>query len=473
MKCTKSLVGMSVASALLLMSGNVSASAFALIEQSSGLGNAFAGGAAGAEDATTIFFNPAGMSRLKGKQASFAGSFIKPSAKFSNTGSVAATGQTASLGGGGVGDNGGDAGSLALVPNAYVVTELNPVLHFGLGINAPFGLKTEYDATWAGRFQAIKSKLETININPSLAYKVNDSVSLGIGVSYQHISGDLTSATNYGAIVLGAATPYVGLAAAGAATATVNAAGQGEGLSTLTGSDAKWGYNFGALFNLNEDTRIGVAYRSKISYTLSGSVVFSNNRPTASTLAGLGGLATPIANAVAAKTVDGAINLPINMPATFSVSGLHVVNGKWDVMADATWTGWGTFQQLKVDYTNGTNLQTTPENWKNTWRVAVGSSYHYNDQWVARVGVAYDQTPVPDAYRTARIPDNDRTWLAFGGQYKPSKSGTIDFGYAHLFVKDTTISNIQNVSGVSANGNLIGTYANSVDIVSLQYAYSF
>ncbi len=163
------------------------------------------------------------------------------------------------------------------------------------------------------------------------------------------------------------------------------------------------------------------------------------------------------------------MTLPIDMPDYFSISGFHQLNDKWDLMADAARTGWGTFQQLKIDRTNGTNVQTVQENWKNTWRVALGATHHYNEQWLARVGVAYDQTPVPDAYRTARIPDNNRTWLAFGGQYKVSAAGKIDFGYAHLFVKDATIANNQG----QAAGNLVGTYSNSVDILSAQYAYSF
>ena len=133
--------------------------------------------------------------------------------------------------------------------------------------------------------------------------------------------------------------------------------------------------------------------------------------------------------------------------------------------------GWGTLQQLVISRTDGTVVQNTQENWKNTWRVAVGATYHYSDQWLSRLGVAYDQTPVPDAYRTARIPDSNRTWLAFGGQYKASASGKFDFGYAHLFMNNATIANNQTATG--AAGNLVGTYSNSVDILSVQYAYSF
>lgn len=442
MKLRKSLVALSVASALLAMSGNASASAFALIEQSSGLGNAFAGGAAGAEDATTIFFNPAGMSRLKGKQVTVAGSVISPSAKFSGTVTGLAPLQTAGTA------MGGDAGSPALVPNTYMVMELEPALRFGLGINAPFGLQSEYDSNWVGRFQGIKSKLQTINLNPSLSYQANDNVSLGIGLNYQHITGELSSMTNYPALI------YKNTGSLAAANAY---AGQ-EGVSNLTGSDSAWGYNFGALFNINSQTRVGVSYRSKIKYNLNGTVTFAN-RPAV----------------LAPSLPDQSVTLAITMPDSFELSVFHQLDDKWDLMADATRTGWSAFKELNVKKTDGTSLGTpTPENWKNTWRVAIGASYHYNEQLMARVGVAYDQSPVPDAYRTVRIPDNDRKWLSVGGQYKLSKESALDFGYAHLFVKAAALNQSATANpDLLGKGYLTGSYSSSVDILSVQYAYNF
>ena len=304
MKIKKSLVGMSVAGALIAMSGNAAASAFALIEQSSGLGNAFAGGAAGAEDATTIFFNPAGMSRLKGKQVTVAGSLIQPSAKFSDTGSQAATAQ-ATLGG-----NGGDAGGLAFVPNTYMVMEVEPALRFGLGINAPFGLKTDYDPTWVGRFQAITSKIQTVNLNPSLAYQMNDSVSLGLGLNYQRISGDLSSAVNYSAAAGLALVTTPGLTPLQQAALGAVAVGSAEGVSAMSGSDSAWGYNFGALINVTPGTRIGLSYRSKIKYNLNGTVSFSN---------------VPAALSGSPTLANGDVTLPITMPDTASISGFPSV----------------------------------------------------------------------------------------------------------------------------------------------------
>ena len=445
-----------MAATMLVASGTAAASGFALIEQSgSGLGNAYAGGAAGAEDASTIFYNPAGMSRLNGKQVVVAGSMIKPSAKFSDTGSTPASFQTTNNG------NGGDAGSWGLVPNAYFAMEVSPQMRVGLGINAPFGLQTEYDANWIGRFQAMKSKIQTINLNPSVSYNVSETVSLGAGLNYQRITGDLTSGINWAAIAFTAAGGGAGgLAEANAA----NAAGQGEGVTTVTGDDTGWGYNLGALLKLSEQTRVGLAYRSSIKYKLTGSVSFSN-RPTAAALG-----SAPLANGIAAAYPDGPVSLDIKMPDSFSVSMVNSMNDKLDMMADATWTGWSVFNQLNVVRANGTTLSSTPENWKNTWRVSVGANHHYSEQWTSRIGVAYDQSPVSDAYRTARIPDNNRKWLSVGGQYKSSKASALDFGYAHLFVSDASI----NKNGTAtASGNLVGTYKSSVNILSVQYAYSF
>lgn len=447
----QTVIGCSVAGAMLVMAGSAAASGFALIEQSgSGLGNAYAGGAAGAEDASTIFYNPAGMSKLTGKQIVVAGNMIRPSAKFSGTATGLAPFQTAGTG------LGGDAGSWALVPNAYFAMELNAQTRLGLGINAPFGLQTQYDATWMGRFQGIKSKIQTINLNPSASYQVNDTVSIGAGLNYQRVTGELTSMTNYPAAV------YAGALAAGAGAAAAAAAAAPyanvEGASTLTGSDSAWGYNFGALFNVSPQTRVGVAYRSRIKYNLNGSVSFAN-RPVA----------------LAASLPDQAVTLAITMPDSFSASAFHQLDDKWDVMTDVSWTGWSVFQQLNVLKTNGVSLSTpTPENWRDTWRVSAGANYHYSAQWMVRAGLAFDQTPVSDTFRTVRIPDANRTWLSVGGQYKPSKEGALDFGYAHLFVSNGTLNQSAAAnSDLSGKGYLTGTYKNSVDIFSVQYAHSF
>lgn len=380
------------------------AAGFALVEQSaSGLGNAYAGQAASAQDASTIFFNPAGMTLLPDRQLVLAGHLIKPQAKFSGTVSPA-------IGGG----NGGDAGDLAFVPNAYFAFRLTPDVHVGIGMNAPFGLKTEYDSTWKGRTEAIKSELKTININPSIAWKASESLSLGAGLSIQYAEATLT-----------------------------NFAGA-PGTVKVRGDDYDWGFNLGVLWQPSDATRIGLAYRSEVDHTLKGDATFS-----------------------AAAASNGGVTADLTLPDSASLSLFHKLNAQWDLLADVTWTGWSDFKELRIVRNNGSTLGLTTENWDDTYRYSLGANYHLNDRVTLRGGVAYDQTPVSDAYRTARIPDGDRTWIAFGGQYRVSDRSTLDFGYAHLFIRDTRINKTE--SGVT----LSGTYEGAVDILSAQFTHNF
>ena len=407
-----SLGRLSVATLLAGFAGLTQAAGFALIEQNaSGLGNAYAGQAASAQDASTIFFNPAGMTYLPDRQVVLAGHLIKPQAEFSGTVSPA------SIGGG----NGGDAGDLALVPNAYYAFRLTPDVHLGVGLNAPFGLKTEYDPTWKGRTQAIKSELKTVNLNPSIAWKASESLSLGAGVSIQYAEATLSNSAN------------------------------GAGIATIRGDDYNWGFNLGLLWQPTSATRVGLAYRSSIEHTLKGDATFS-----------------------IATIANGPISADTTLPDSASLSVFHTLNPRWDLLADVTWTGWSDFKELRIVRNGGVLLGLTPENWSDTTRYSVGLNYHLNDKLTLRGGVAFDETPVSDAFRTTRIPDEDRTWLAFGAQYRLSDKSVLDFGYAHLFFRDARInkteySNLPPVTPVT----LSGTYEGSVDILSAQYTYSF
>ena len=426
----------------------VRAAGFQLTEQNaSGLGNAYAGQGASAQDASTIFFNPAGMTKLPGRNAVGALNAIRPSAKFTNNGSTNAPLQPT------LGSNGGDASELAFVPNAYLSWQLGPQFFAGIGFGAPFGLKTEYDPDFVGRFHAIKSDLKTINVNPSIAYKVNDMFSVGAGINFQHADATLTNAVNYSAAAFGA----------GGAAALAAAGGPGrEGIATVDGDDNGWGYNLGAMIDLNPQTRIGVAYRSAIKYTLEGSVGFSN-RPA------LLGAGLP----------DGPVRADVKLPASASVSLFHKVNPKWDVLADVGWTDWSVLKSLDVRRSSGAPLSTMPLNWKDAWRVGVGANYHLDDQWTLRVGVAFDQSPVRAADRSPRVPDQDRKWVAVGAQYRVSKQLAVDIGYAHLFVNDSGV-NLCNAAQAAANpaacagkNNLVGTFNNKVNILSAQMRYAF
>ena len=458
----RSIMAVTLAGGLFAPAGETLASGFQLQEQNaSGLGNAYSGQAAAAEDASTVFWNPAGMTRIPGRQVVGGLSLVAPSSDFNNTGSTVATFQT-SLGG-----NGGDGGELGAVPVGYLTWQLNPQIWLGLGLNVPFGLATEWDSSWVGRFHAIRSELLTVNVNPSIAWKVNEAVSLGVGVNWQYIDAELTNSTNYSAAAFGAggAAALGALGLPGACPGATPGAGTGcEGVATLKADDNAWGWNVGAMFTLSPATRIGVAYRSEIKYNLSGTVSFAN-RPAL----------------LNAGLPDGNIKAQVTLPDTFSIGLSHQIDQRWQILADYTWTGWSSIQDLSIYRENGAPLTSTPLKFEDSYRVGVGANYQLSEPWKLRFGVAYDTTPVQDAFRTPRLPDQDRTWFATGAQWAFSKQGALDFGLAYLYIKKAS-SNLPNVepaanlpAGFTAapKGNLVGDYKADVWILSAQARYSF
>ena len=398
----------------LIASTSVQAAGFALIEQSaSGMGSAFAGAAAIAEDASTIFFNPAGMTYIEGTQAVSALHLISPNFEFKNNGSVSGAGRP-------LGDEGPDAGDIAFVPNLYWVTDINSSVKFGVGINAPFGLKTEYDDQWIGRFQAVKSEVKTININPSLAFKVNEQLSLGFGVSAMWAQAELTRQFN-----TGAAEPDI----------------------KIKGDDWGFGFNLGAIYQATADTRFGLAYRSKVKQEIEGESKFDGAGP-----------------------LNSDITARVDLPESFSASVFSRANDKWDVMADVTWTKWSRFKELRIKFDSVVPDSVTQEEWNNSMRYSLGVHYHYSDAIKLRAGLAYDESPVNDEFRTARIPGNDRKWVSLGAGYQMSPASRFDVGYSHLFISDVKIDD--NQTGTN-NGQVKGEYEGSVDILSVQYTHNF
>jgi long-chain fatty acid transport protein len=443
---------------LLTMNSQSFASGFAIIEQGvSGLGNAYAGGAASALDATTIFFNPAGLTSIENRQFIVAGHVIATQANFSNNNSTDLLGNTVALG-----NSGGNAGGESLVPNVYYSMPVNEDITFGIGINAPFGLKTEYDSGWIGRYHALKSDLKTVNINPSIGWKASDRLSLGFGVNAQYIKATLTRALDTGSACIGTLIAN-GTPAATAVTTCSTTFGlspqQNDGLAEIKGDDWSFGYNLGALYQVADTTRVGFAYRSKIKQELEGSADFTI--PT--------GFSNFLTFVGSSSFVDTGAQAQVDLPETYSLSIYHDVNDKVSVMADATYTRWNRFKELRVTYDSGQADSVTPEQWENVWRFSVGSSYRIENNLILRAGVAFDQEPIAsDSLRTARIPGNDRTWFTVGAQFATSENMNLDIGYAHLRIADTGINNTDSTAGT-----LTGSYNNGVDIFSAQLTYNF
>ena len=409
----RSITTGAVAAALFGASAQTFAGGFAIGTQSgSGTGNAFAGGAAAAEDASTVWFNPAGMTFLPpGRNAAIAAHALKPSFKFRNE---ASSGVFAAPGSG----DGGDGGDWAFVPQAFFAADLAANLKFGAAFNVPFGLKTEYDSGWRGRLVALKSEIKTYNLNAALSYKVSDAIALGLGVSWQKLEAELS-----------------------------NFAGA-PGVAKIEADDDGWGMNFGVMFSPSPSTRIGAHYRSSIDYHLDGDVRFSG-----------------------APAGNGKVAADLKVPESFSLSIFSAVNPTWDVMGDITWTRWSRLEHLDIVRTSlapGALLSRLTLRWDDTWRFSIGANYKPNATWKFRFGVAYDQTPTNDVDRTPRLPDEDRLWVAAGAQYRLSKASTLDFGYAHEFIRDASVNNPVPGVATCAAGCLNGKFDNKADIFSVQ-----
>jgi long-chain fatty acid transport protein len=411
----------------------------AIMEQSvKGLGTAFAGSTAAAEDASTIFFNPAGLSRLDRPQVTGGIHLVVPSARFRNHRSVLPTGQQLQ------GGEGGDAGSAVAIPNFYYSQPISDRITAGLGIFSPFGLNTTYNADWVGRYHGVRSELNSVNINPAVAWRVTGKLSVAAGLNAQYLKTTLSNAIDFGTI----------FALAGA----MGAAPQGmDGSVTFRADSWSWGYNLGALYGLTPNTRLGVAYRSRIRHKLTGTADFS----------GVPSLSQ------SPRFVDTGIASRITKPDSASLAVWHNFTQEVAIVADITWTNWSTIDELRIKFQNPAETDAvTTVNWRDTFRYAVGGIY-MPGPWTFRTGVAYDQSPVPDAgHATPRIPDSERIWLAAGIGYKFNKEIAIDAGYAHLFITDGEIQQA-TVGENLFRGALTGTYDNSIDIISAAVSWTF
>lgn len=416
------------------------ASGYAIVEQGvRGLGTAYAGAAALAEDPSTIFYNPAGLVRLSGKQVEAGLHYIVPKAEFKDGGSTTIV--TVPLTGG----DGGDGGQAAFVPNFYYSHQLSDGFVAGVGIHAPYGLATEYDRDWVGRYYAVESKLATININPSVAARMNDKWSVGAGLSIEYAEATLSS-----------------MADLGLASGNPAASQQNDAFSEIEGDGWGYGFNIGLLFEPSNSTRFGLAFRSSVHHKLEGEVSWELD-------------GTPLSEAVAAggNFVNGNANATVDLPETLSLAGYHEFNDKLAIVADVTFTNWDRFDELRIKYESGQQDTVVTTKWDDSWKFGLGFIYTPTEKCTGRIGFAYDQSPVPsEELRTPRIPDADRMWIAVGAGYKMNNNFEFNLGYTHIFVDDPAVN--KTATGEDApRGNLVGEWDASVDIVSANVTYTF
>lgn len=415
------------------------AAGFYLQEQSvSALGTAFAGAQADTMDASTVFYNPANMTELSGMQVQVGANFLFPNAEFTNTGS---TYTGAGTGGPGFtsGDNGGNPFDPAIVPQFYFAMPLmDNALWGGLAVTAPFGLSNDYSPNFVGRYNSIDSELKVIDIAPSLAYRVNNWLSVGGGVDIEYVYANLKTAI-----------PSPGVGAPTVAT---------DGAQRLRGDDWTVGFNLGLHVRPTADSKIGLTYRHGVTHDLEGKI--DVDYPTSALLGGLSGTAA---------TGDGAAEL--NLPDITSIGGSYDVDDRWTVLGSVNWYNWSNFDAIPVTSATFGN-SSTPQNYEDSWGFAVGARYKYDEKWTLKAGIQYDQTPTTLPDRSTRVPDGDRLWFAAGATYSITPGLDLDMAGAYINVSDERV-NVTETSATNVTTVTKGDTSGSVGITAVSLTFKF
>jgi long-chain fatty acid transport protein len=382
----------------------------------------YAGNGSRADEPATAFNNPAGMSWLQGNQFELGAAVVFPSMKFSGTSSIA--GITLP------GDNSREVGQIAGIPHFYGVFDIDSRWKAGIAITVPFGNTVDYAENWPGRYVNIKTAALSADINPSIAYKLTDHISIGAGVSLQYLKVELSSAIAQFAI-FGPGTP--------------------DGGYLLKADDWAWGYNLGIIAEPFDGTRLGFTYRSETSHTLKGTLNFS---AATSPLLGL---------------VSAPASAPIDLPATFGGSITQQITPDFSLSSDVQFTQWNVFKQVAVQAPPNP-VFTFTEDYRDSWMISVGGVYRMNDTWTLRAWLGWDESPVTDAFRDTGVPDKDRYMIGLGAGYKLSDMSSLDIGYAHYFAAghatmNSSINSVDPITGVVLNGR----YNNALDYVAVTF----
>lgn len=419
-----------IAVAVGALSTQAMAAGFALNEQSiSGMGTSFAGRSSSADDATTLYGNPAGMSRHKREEVSFGMAAIHAKTDISDTSSFPASGS-----------NDGDMVPFTAVPMGYYVKPIDDKWAVGVGLYVPFGLVTDYENGFQGRYFGNYSEVRVITVQPTVSYRFNENLSVGFGPTINRIDGQLESAS------LSRFTP-----------------GTNDGRVKVKGDDTALGFNAGMLYEFSPQTRAGITYHSKVKYKLEGETKLSGAGFDQFAAIGL----------QASGEYDASLNL--DTPESVDMSITHDLDDQWTLYAGAMWTRWSRFEAIVIE-NQGIPGPLQPslapiveeQDWHDTWSYALGAAYKVNKQWTLRTGLAFDQSPTNNTHRSPRIPTGDRTAVSLGLAWNPTDDVTVDLAYSYLWEEDVTV---QRAS--PTRGTYNATYENSAHGFGAAMSYRF
>lgn len=439
------LTGVSVAVSTAFAAG------FQLTEQSSlGAGRAYAGAGIVGDDLSAVHYNPAGMTLLDGTRFQAGGVWIGLNADFK--------------GNNGESENGRLKGQM--IPAGYVTHQVNDKVWLGFAMTVPFGMGTEYDRNWEYANRGTSAKIYTFDMNPSIAYKVSDFISVGAGVSVQYAKAEL-----------------------GMRMDVPGAPGKDMAHGKVEADSWDWGYNFGVMISPTDKLRFGLAYRSAIKHEADGDVTLSSVNGT--TLGGV--LQNPMAGAALATLLEGQM---LGTAATIKTPDTLMLTGTWEATDQLRlsglirWANWSNFDDLTLENSVPSGLgmmavsqfgqgaqalvgqvkEVTIENkWQDTWLFSVGADYRINSAFTVRGGLAYETSPVDDqSTRMAVIPDTDRVWFSLGASWYPTQDLQFDVGATYLMgVGDKDLYN-------DVDGKKVGKY-DSLDayLLGVQMQYRF
>ncbi|WP_341503591.1 outer membrane protein transport protein [Gallaecimonas sp. GXIMD4217] len=489
-----------------LLSTTAQAAGYKIFEQStSSMGSAYAGRGALVEDATVVYSNPAAMSRLGGSELVGGLSLVSAEVAFDNASATDARGLQVQ------GKSADTLEALAAIPHFYYHRPLSERIHFGLALVVPYGVESDYDDDFVGRYFADESRFEILSLQPTLSYALDQAWSVGLGINLNHAEGKLSKFKDHGGLCQ-LPDQYVnqlyGMISGGAFT-QVAQDGYCRSHYSVEGDDFGVGMNVGIHYQPSDKLQLGLAWHSQVHYRLKGDSEITHTPISgefvpegapfwvAPTIPGVvDGQKLPAVDLATNKLAINdrlveASQLSLTTPQSLMLSGAYQ-QGDWTWLATANWTDWSQFQSIRVESRAGfgpisvstsqaQNLNEAgligyiPEHWQDAWAYAVGLHYRLDEAMKLRLGYALDESPIPDSHRTARIPSSDRQWFTLGLGWQLAPQWQLDLAYGYMFMDDVRVEerefNAQDQalyqSGYQAD------YEIDAHVLSAQLAYRF
>ncbi|ENM5924447.1 outer membrane protein transport protein [Vibrio mimicus] len=431
MKTNKTFLSCAVAFGLASVSTLTQAAGFQLAEYSAtGLGRAYAGEAAMADNASAQWRNPAMLTYLNGTQVSAGAIYVNPNVDVDGTVKHQLLGQTAA--------SSKDFAHDAVIPNFYLSHQLNEQVVLGFALGTNYGMETDLGTEFAASHFGNQASVISKEANLNIAYQILPQLSLGGGVRYVMGEG------HFGATV----PPQLNAVKPGFA---------GQTLKYMEGEDTSWGWQVGSAWQINDAHRIGFTYKSKVSLKLVGHAEgWGFNKTTGFYDTG---------------------SMALELPATAEIASFHQVSENFALHTSINWTEWSSFKELYANLDNNDGSTVKVENWEDNFRFALGATYQIQPELVLRTGIAYDISAVNDKNRTITIPETDRTWLSLGATYDVSKQLSFDAGFTYIFAKNAPITESRGYQSdeeaQKLGGKFVGETTGNVWLIGVQANYRF